>query len=182
MAAEHERDLILRRINHWIEHVVIGLQLCPFARHVYRSGLVKITLLDTADCESCLQQVAGLAEKLNQCESQDTHLLVLTRGFEQFDDYLDLLALAEALLTDLGYEGAVQIASFHPDYCFAEAEFDEPGNWTNRSPYPILHLLSEHSVEQAVNSYPNPEAIPNKNIEKLTALGADAIRRLMQGY
>ena len=100
---------------------------------------------------------------------------MLRPGLEDFDDYLDFLAVAEALLVEQGYEGTYQLASFHPDYCFDGAEQDDPANFTNRSPWPMLHLLREAGLEQALAHYPEPEAIPERNIERMGQLGSERL-------
>jgi hypothetical protein len=105
----------------------------------------------------------------------ETTLLVLTEGLEDFDDYLDLLEIAEALLADRGYEGTFQLASFHPDYVFADAEPDDPANFTNRSPYPMWHLLREAGLERALEHHPDPEGIPARNVEAMRELGHEAL-------
>lgn len=112
-------------------------------------------------------------------EEQATTLFVLPVGFELFDDYLDLLALAEALLEDLGYAGVLQIASFHPQYQFEGTELNDVSNWTNRAPYPILHLLKEESVSKAVDAHTDPDAIPENNIRTLDKLGLNGVLSLL---
>ena len=107
--------------------------------------------------------------------------MIYDNAFISFDDYLDFLELAEALLLEQDYEGIYQLASFHPDYCFEGAKQDDPANYTNRSPYPMLHLLRESSIELALASYPHPENIPQKNIKSLRELGLTKIQSLLAG-
>jgi len=109
----------------------------------------------------------------------ETTLLIYANAFKVFDDYLDFLALAEELLIDQGYEGIYQLASFHPNYCFDGASLDDPANYTNRSPYPMLHLLRETSIERAVSSYPDVENIPQRNIALTRQLGLDKVKTLL---
>jgi len=105
--------------------------------------------------------------------------LIYAGAFADFDDYLDFLGLAEALLSDQGYEGIYQLASFHPDYSFEEAALDDAANYTNRSPYPMLHLLRESSLEQAIAHYPDPENIPERNIALTRELGLTKMKTLL---
>lgn len=165
----------------WIETVVVGLGLCPFARRALENGLVRLEVIDTIDVVVALERLADEAARLVAAEAaaDATTLLVLPDGFADFDDYLDLLALGEALLEDLGHDGALQIASFHPDYRFEGAPADDAANWSNRSPYPVLQLLREDSVARAVARHPDPDGIPKRNIERLRALGVAGIAALL---
>lgn len=179
MQTDREDKRILLRVNRWLDTMVIGLKLCPFASQAKRSGLVDIQVCHAAGVEGCLQKLIIEADRLREEDCMRTVLLVLAAGFEDFDEYLDLHAIAEQLLSDSGFDGVVQLASFHPDYCFAGVPAEDPGNWTNRAPYPILHLLTENSVSEAVDSHPDPESIPQGNIERLQQLGCDGIECLM---
>ena len=167
-------------IEHWLDAMVIGQNLCPFANSARRKGLVRIVVADSDREAQCLQQLADEANRLEAAEGDSTTLLVLPRGFEDFDNYLDLLAVAEALLEELDFEGILQLASFHPDYQFDGTTIDDVSNWTNRSPLPVLHLLKEDSVTQAVDSFPDPDGIPARNIEKLQQLGLAGILQILQ--
>ena len=166
-------------VEQWIDSIVIGLNLCPFANAARRQGHLKICMAESARTEECLQQLADEAALLEQADKQATTLFVLPEGFADFDDYLDLLAMAEALLDDLGFAGILQIASFHPLYQFDGTSADEVSNWTNRAPLPILHLLKESSIAKAVDAHPDPESIPVRNIEKLEQLGLIGIEQLL---
>lgn len=168
-------------IDRWIESIVIGLNLCPFANAARRQGHLKICVAKSAQSEGCLQQLADEAALLELADSQATTLIVLPEGFADFDDYLDLLAMGEALLEDLDFSGILQLASFHPDYQFDGTNADDPSNWTNRAPLPILHLLTESSIARAVDAHPDPENIPVRNIEKLEQLGLVGIEQLLLG-
>lgn len=169
---------IAARVERWVEAVVIGLNLCPFASAVLRRRQMNIVIAEGDTEEDCLQQLADEADALVAGDLQATTLLVLPEGFEDFDAYLDLLAMAEALLEDIGLDDQLQVASFHPDYQFDDTDFDDPGNWTNRAPYPILHLLTEDSVSRAVESHPDPDGIPEANIMKLEQMGVDVLESL----
>lgn len=166
-------------IEHWLDSMVVGLNLCPFANAVRRQGLVNIVIAPTGLPQECLQALADEARRLLAGDDQATTLLVLPEGFDDFDDYLDLLAIAEDLLVDLDYEGQLQLASFHPHYQFEGTAIDDVSNWTNRAPLPILHLLQEASLSRAVAAHPDPEAIPQRNIEVLESLGMNGIRDIL---
>lgn len=170
--------VISERVLHWIDALVIGLDLCPFAQAVKRRGLLKLSICEIDSLTGCLQQLADEAATLAEGDPKATTLLVLPEGFDDFDAYLDLLAMANALIDDLGFADVIQLASFHPLYQFEGTEVDDVSNWTNRAPYPVIHLLTEDSVELAVRQHPNPESIPGKNIARLQALGKEGVLRL----
>ena len=161
-----------------MQAVVIDLNLCPFAAAVQRRRQVNIVVADSPLATHCLQQLADEADALMAGDLQATTLLVLPNGFADFDDYLDLLAMADALLEDIELDEELQIASFHPDYQFDDTDYDDASNWTNRAPYPILHLLTEESVSQAVDSHPDPDSIPDTNIDKLEQMGNEVLSEL----
>jgi hypothetical protein len=162
---------------------VIGLGLCPFAKDPWQAGRVDV-------CVSKARDEAGLLADLDhemtrllaaRPDALETTLLVHPWVLEDFAAYNDFLDLAEGLLRQRGHEGVLQIASFHPDYLFAGAPEDDPANATNRSPWPMLHLLREASVEAAVAAHPDAEAIPTRNVELLREMGAERVRALLEG-
>lgn len=168
-------EQIVARVERWVEAFVIGLNLCPFASAAQRRRQLNIVVADSDMEEDCLHQLADEADALADGDPQATTLLVLPDGFDDFDDYLDLLAMGEALLEDMGLDEQLQLASFHPEYQFEGTDFDDAENWTNRSPYPILHLLTDESVSRAVDSHPDPESIPDVNIDKLESMGEEVL-------
>lgn len=109
----------------------------------------------------------------------ETTLIVFADAYASFDDFLDLAAIADDLLIEQGYEGIYQLASFHPDYCFADEDPTDAANYTNRSPFPMLHLIREASIEQVLQHYPEPEAIPQRNIALTRQLGLTYLRKLL---
>ena len=164
----------------WIETFVVAHEICPFAGRELERDTIRYVEVAAGDWEAALLQLIEECQRLDDEPGIETTLLVLTSGVEDFDDYLDLLAIAEALMVEQGYEGVYQLASFHPDYCFEDAEPDDPANFTNRSPWPMLHLLREASVEQAVSHHADAEAIPERNIAEMRRLGhAQLSRRLV---
>jgi len=159
----------------WLERAVIGLNLCPFAKAVYAKDQVRIVCSDATTPAALL---AELGEELLQlrdtpAETTDTTLLVHPDVLQDFLDYNDFLDEADALVESLGLDGVLQVASFHPDYRFAGSDPDDVANCTNRSPYPTLHLLREASIDRAVEAFPDPDAIVERNIATLQALGRE---------
>lgn len=163
----------------WLKTVIISHNICPFAKRELDKGSVNFAVELSTDLEQCLLNLILECEKLDQEPAIETSLLIYADAFADFDDYLDFLGLAEALLADQGYEGIYQLASFHPDYSFEEAVLDDAANYTNRSPYPMLHLLRESSLEQAIAHYPDPENIPERNIAITRELGLTKMKALL---
>jgi uncharacterized protein len=147
----------------WVESVVIGLHLCPFAR----AALPATRVIAVPPGARALDVVLDEAAHLDTERVTATTLVVVPEGLADFEDYLDALAEIEGLLSAAGYDGILQIASFHPDYVFADAEPDDPANGTNRSPWPVFHLLREADVSAAVDRHPDPAGIPARNQELL---------------
>lgn len=163
----------------WLKNIIIEYSICPFAKRELERGSIRFSVRQDSDIEQCLLNLMRECDRLDTDESIETTLLIYTDAFTGFDDYLDFLELAETLLHEQGYEGIYQLASFHPDYCFEGADPDDPANYTNRSPYPMLHLLRESSIEQAVNAYPDPENIPQRNTEFTRKLGLAKMQALL---
>lgn len=158
----------------WLERAVIGLNLCPFAKAVQVKGQVHYAVCSTADDAELMTQLLEEAAALAAMTpaERETTLLIAPQALPDFLDFNDFTARAERLLARRGYEGVFQLASFHPAYQFAGSEPDDIANATNRAPYPTLHLLREDSVSKAVDAFPDAQAIYERNIETLEALGA----------
>lgn len=167
--------------QHWLQEAVIGLNLCPFAKAVVVKQQVRFVLSDAITPEQLLQTLGEELSLLRDtpAEQVDTTLIVHPQVLTDFLDYNDFLDLADGLVESLEMEGILQVASFHPDYQFAGSEPDDIANYSNRAPYPTLHLLREDSVARAVDAFPDPDAIVDRNIETLTRLGHDGWRRLL---
>ena len=157
----------------WLERAVIGLNLCPFAKAVHAKDQVRYVLSEATTPEALLEQLGEelLLLRDTPAEQVDTTLIVHPGVLQDFLDYNDFLALADDLVAQLGLEGELQVASFHPQYQFAGSEPDDIANFTNRAPHPTLHLLREASVERAVAAYPDPDVIVDRNIDTLRDLG-----------
>ena len=156
---------IIDRTRRWIINVVIGCNFCPFAGHVVKRQLVFYQVEESADLESSLVSFMSVVKRMDDDPSVETSFLILPNSFEKFDDYLDLVDVSEKLLKQKGYEGIYQVASFHPLYLFEGSVENDPANYTNRSVYPMLHLLREESIDKALENYPDPESIPERNIQ-----------------
>ena len=166
---------VIAETRAWIQRAVVGLNLCPFARAVQVKNQIRCVVSDAPDLETLL---ARLCEEMHLLAEADpalleTTLLVHPKVFTDFLDFNDFLDLADAALEELGLEGVLQVASFHPQFHFVGTELDDLSNATNRSPYPTLHLLREDSVERAVAAFPEAEAIFETNIRTLQSLGAE---------
>ena len=157
-------------VRRWVEQVVIGLDLCPFAATPLRAGTVRFVASRAAEPQEVLAELLNEAEGLRDGGASTTTLLVLPRHAEAFEDFLDLVAASEDLLAQLELSQDVQLAHFHPDYAFAEVDPDDPANQTNRAPWPTLHLLRVADVAQAIDSHPDPEGIPARNVALLRRL------------
>lgn len=167
----------------WVEKVVVGLNLCPFAAPVVRNGQLKIEVSDAKGAELLMEELMEWIEILRNTpvEEVNTMLIIHPAALRDFEEYLDFLAAAEEILEESGWEEDFQIASFHPDYCFADAPFDDPANFTNRSPYPMLHILRQDVLTDALEHFPNPEGVPEKNVELLRGMGMQKILALLEG-
>lgn len=165
----------------WLQRAVIGLNLCPFAKAVVAKQQVRFVLSDAEAADDLLQTLGEELALLRDtpAEEIDTTLIVHPRVLTDFLDYNDFLDLADGLVESMDLEGVLQVASFHPEYQFAGSEPDDIANYTNRSPYPTLHLLREDSVSRAVAAFPDPEAIVERNVEALVRLGREGWRRLL---
>lgn len=180
MADLNSHSKMITEVQHWLEKVVIGLNLCPFASKPFKQQQIRTMVCDCKD-ESCLLE--ALYNELQQLEKTDsktleTSIMVVPNMLADFEDYNQFLDLADALIEQNGWSGIFQIASFHPDYQFAGTEPEDSENLTNRSPYPLLHLLREHSLEKAIARYPNPEQIPENNIKRVNELSEQEKRTL----
>lgn len=161
----------------WIESFVVGLQLCPFAANPFRQEKIHYRVSRADNFEALMEDLILELHQLDQTEvaSLETTLLIHPFIGVSFDHYLDLVEVANQILNTCGLEGVVQIATFHPDYQFARTQKKDVSNFTNRSPYPMMHLLREASVSEAIKNYPNVEAVPRENIKKLKEMGIDKI-------
>lgn len=179
---EHpDTDTIIAHTRCWLERVVIHYNLCPFARKPLEAGKVRFAVSATTEPEVLLADLQRELALLRSTDAEEveTTLLIHPLVLNDFLDYNDFLDVVDALIEEEGYEGEIQVASFHPDYQFAGTQPDDAENYTNRSPYPILHLLREDSLEHAIAGYARPEKIPERNIRTLEEAGVERMRELL---
>jgi len=171
-------QIVLADTRRWLERAVVGLNLCPFAKSVMVKHQVHVVVTQADDANGVLAVLAAFAHELDaliatEARSRDTTLLVIPNGMHDFLAFLDLTARAERLVNKRGLYGVIQVAHFHPDFMFAETDKDDITNFTNRAPYPTLHLLREESIDRAVAAFPDPAAIYEANMAVLRRLGRE---------
>lgn len=172
--AAAQRDRVRRETLAWLNRAVIGLNLCPFAKAVVAKGQMRCIVSDATEAQGLLDTLCFEMHHLAEADPArlDTTLIVHPEVLADFADFNDFLDAADAAVESLGYEGVLQVASFHPDYQFAGTDAGDITNATNRAPYPTLHLLLEDSVARAVEAFPEADAIVDHNLDTLTSLGA----------
>jgi hypothetical protein len=161
---------IISQVRHWIETVVIGLNLCPFAKSVYRKSKLRYVVSESKGIDALMYELYQQCRYLVETPEIETTLLIIPRQLQAFADFNQVLDLVDALIEEYEWAGVFQIASFHPKYQFANTRLEDRQNWSNRSPFPILHILRESSVELALSRYQDPGEIPEVNIAKLEAM------------
>lgn len=180
MNAMPDHNTVIHQTQKWLSAVIIGHGLCPFAKREFDSGRIHYGVIEASDIHGQLEAIIMACEALEDDPATETTLLILPDAVSIFEDFLHLLGIANSLMKDLGYEGVFQLASFHPDYRFdGSAGDNDPSNYTNRSPYPMLHILREASVEAALKNYEAPENIPARNIQLTQSLGLEVMKGLL---
>jgi uncharacterized protein len=175
-----DSEQVIAATRLWLERAVIGLNLCPFAAAVYRGGRVRFRVSELRFADALLQELHSELLLLNgadplQCE---TTLLIHPLALQNFADYNEFLGQCDAAVAEAGLEGELQVAGFHPQFQFAGTEPEDIENYTNRSPYPMLHLLREASIERAIEAVPDTREIYERNICTLRGLGHEGWRKL----
>jgi hypothetical protein len=155
---------IIAHTKKWITGVVVGCNFCPFAAREVKRNSIHYQVENSDELNVCLQAFLQECKRLDNDGTIETTLLIFPNAFQTFDAYLDLLSLAERTLKKKGYKGIYQVAGFHPLYRFADTKDNDAANYTNRSIYPMLHLLREERIEEALQRYPDSEQIPERNI------------------
>ncbi len=168
-----DHDQVLAAMRRWLEKAVIGLELCPFARSVYVGNQVRFVVSDARHLDAFLEQLDDELDLLAEADPKeiDTTLLIHPTLLPDFEVFNELCAIAEEAVAEHDLEGIIQVAFFHPHFRFDGTEPDEITNYTNRAPYPTLHLLREDSIARVLSGFPNPDAIYERNIETLRRLG-----------
>lgn len=183
MALHPQAATVIAQTRQWIERLVLAHNLCPFAHQPYQTDRIRFSVTSATKPELLLAVLKAELHALQATPTEKvaTTLLIHPEVLTDFYAYNDFLDDADELLYQEGLEGILQIASFHPHYQFSGTEPDNAENYTNRSPYPMLHLLREASLEQAIAQHPNVDAIPERNIQVMHQLGVDTLKRILQG-
>ena len=172
-------QLAIEQTTHWIRSFVIELNLCPFARREMEKGSVRMLVSKAKTFKDAVADLKTEFEIMDKDSGIETAFLIFTSLANDFFDYLDFVDEANASLLIDGYEGVYQLATFHPDYCFADTTVDDVTNYTNRSPYPMVHILREENVERAIAAYGNTDKIPDNNMACLRKLGLEKIKKIL---
>jgi len=174
----HKTEQVVAQTKKWITDVVIGCNFCPFASREVKRNSVNYIVEESNDIATCLHTFIQECVRMDDDATTETSFIIYPNAFKKFEDYLDLVTLAETLLERQNYEGIYQVASFHPQYSFQDVAPDDAANYTNRSIYPMLHILREESIEAALDHYADPEAIPARNIQFAREKGAAYMKML----
>lgn len=175
-----ENDKIIAAVRQWVETLIIGMNLCPFAKRELAKNRVRFTVTEATTDDELMAALQAELEFLDNVPSVETTLLIHPKMLQDFDDYNQFLNFADRFLAQLRMGGVYQIASFHPDYQFSGTNPNDAENYTNRSPYPLLHLLREKSLEHIIADYPDTDQIPARNIELMNRLGQDRLQAIIQ--
>jgi hypothetical protein len=162
---------IIKTTLAWLDKVIIKEQFCPFAKPVRDNNQIHLSVQQQTDVSTLLRQVVTECDNLLRHDKIETSILIYTQALMAFDEYLDFLEMANELIATAGFEGILQLASFHPEYLFDGAPANCPSHYTNRSPYPMLHILREDSISEALENFAQPESIPIRNIAHAKRLG-----------
>lgn len=176
---ESNPDVIASSVSQWVDSVVVELNLCPFAKRELIKDRVRFTVTDADNEEQLLVRLEAELNLLEREPSIETTLLIHPNVLQDFYDYNQFLDYVDGLLVELHFDGVYQIASFHPDYQFGGTNIDDVENYTNRSPYPVLHLLREDSLERAIAEYPDIDRVPARNIELMNEMGLEKLNGLL---
>ncbi len=176
-----DTQAVIQDTRQWLEKIVLGLNLCPFARQPYQAGLVRFVVSQATHDDQLLDDLLGELQRLHTSPPSniETTLLIHPWVLTSFEDYNQFLDVVDTAIQASGLEGVIQAASFHPDYRFADTEADSPENWSNRSPYPMLHLLREQSIASVIQDQAQADQIVARNVAKLNELGVDGLKKLL---
>lgn len=175
-----DQRAIKKAVRQWLESIVIDLNLCPFARKAYIKNAVRLTVTEVTQEEQLLEVLYDELKLLQLDSSVETTLLIHPFVLDDFEAYNQFLGIIDEFLDQLKLEGIFQVASFHPQYQFAGTDVDDVENYTNRAPYPILHILREESLDSAIDSYPNIDQVPENNIRLMKEMGLEKMQELLK--
>ena len=175
-----EGGKVAASVRQWVESMVVGLNLCPFAKRELVKNRIRFAVTEASTEEQLLKALEAELELINQDRSVETTLLIHPEVLQDFYDFKLFLGYTDSLLVRMQLKGIFQIASFHPDYRFFGTGSDDAENYTNRSPYPVLHLIREESLERVITDYPDVNEIPARNIALMNDLGHEKLREIMR--
>lgn len=175
-----EKEQYLMATRKWVETVVVEYSLCPFAWSSMTNGRLREEVITETELPAILTAMMAEIEQLDRLTEVESSLLTIPLAFAKFDDFLDALDRGNSVLEEFGYEGVYQLASFHPDYQFAGTQPNDAENYTNRSPFPVFHLIREAALSDAIDHYPNVERVPEENIKKMNQLGVQKLKALLK--
>lgn len=179
---EYLASMCIAATKQWLKDIIIGLNFCPFAKKEFVNDRIHYFVSPASSLEEALLELNEEFELLAGNDSLETSLLIYPLSFADFELYLDFVELANDALVNWGYEGEFQLATFHPNYCFDGEEVSDPANYTNRSPYPTLHIIRETSLSKVLELYSDPESIPLNNMQLAREKGADYFSKLLASY
>ena len=177
--SDHDAKVI-QPVKNWVESVVAGLNLCPFAKREISRNSIRYTVCADADERAVLSNLSAELELLRANNAIETTVVILENALRSFERYNQFLQYADELLDDKDLDGVFQIASFHPNYQFEGTEADDAENYSNRSPYPLLHILREASLDKVIDEFPDTATIPDNNIRRLRELGTDKMQAMLE--
>ena len=180
-ALKPSRAEVERKTLGWVKDFVVGLNLCPFARPLLAFDALRVTVCEATEDERVAGSLLDEVELIQKASESEvaTILVVFPNALRRFNDYLVFLEGAQQLIEEMDLLGVLQLASFHPDYQFAGEPIEAASHFTNRAPFPMIHLLREEMVTRALETYPNPEQIPERNIQKLEDLGRERLQQML---
>jgi len=171
--------LSIQHTKQWLEEIIVGLNFCPFAKKELVNNTIHYHVSNQTKLQNALLEIIEQCVYIQTHSELETSLLIYPSSFKNFNQYLDLVDYANDLIVEQGFEGVFQLASFHPDYCFADSDFDDAANFTNRSPYPTIHIIREASMTKILQVYKDPQQIPEDNITLAQYKGADFFKNTL---
>ena len=173
---------VVSATKQWLNEIIIGLNFCPFAKKEWVNNTIDYYVSEQSQLKKALAELHEQCEKLTNAAELETSLVIYDGGFRNFNDYLTLVDYANDLIVEWGFEGIFQLASFHPEYCFADDDYNDAANYTNRSPYPVIHIIREASMERVLAVYKDPEQIPENNMALARSKGAEYFSAKLKGF
>lgn len=179
MNSSDSQNVIVRATKQWLNEVIIGLNFCPFAKKEFVNNTIHYQSSNETQVKTALHEFIEQCRYLQAHDELETTLIIYDEGFRSFERYLDLVDYANDLLVAQGFDGIFQLASMHPEYCFDGEDYDDASNFTNRSPYPLLHIIREASMAKVLSVYNEPEKIPDDNIKLANEKGSNYFQQVL---